>query len=63
MTGVLIRRGEETRRPKEDPVKMKTEIGVLQPQSKEQLGQQGAGRDKEEFSPEPLKQCGPAPTP
>lgn len=41
MTGVLIRRGEETWRPKEDPVKMKTEIGVVQPQSKEQVGQQG----------------------
>lgn len=63
MTGVLIRRGEETWRPKEDPVKMKTEIGVVQPPSKEQVGQQGAGGDKEEFSPGPLKQWGPALTP
>ena len=52
MTGVLIRRGEDTERHvKENPVKTEIEMGFMLPHARECLGPSETERDKEGLFP------------
>ena len=61
MTGVLIRRGEDTKAQKEEAgVKMGEETGGMGPQAKEHQEPPESGRDQEGPSPGSLqRECGP----
>ena len=58
MTVVLIRRGEETQ-GEDQHGKMEAETRVMLPQAEQHLGPPGAGREKENPSPEPSEGAWP----